>query len=92
MLLTAILTPQSGDPMIEDASLLDKEGCWAWLVGCWLRCSRVVAATTTDGPFPSPFGLFSGPGDPKNSNRGSCSASTGAPVVFGEAYASTMAS
>jgi hypothetical protein len=80
-----------GHPMVEIASFLVEEGCGAWSVGCRIYRSGVIAASADDSPFATPFGLFSGPGDGKNSNRGSFLAWTGAPCIFGGPLASTMA-
>jgi hypothetical protein len=69
--------------MAEIASFLVEEGCGAWPVGCRVCRSEVIEASADDGPFSTPFELFSGPGDGKNSNRDSFSAWRGAPSLFG---------
>jgi hypothetical protein len=73
------------------ASFLVEEGCRAWSVGCQICRSFVIAATTNDGPFLTPFGLFSGPEDNRNNNPGSCLTLMGAPSTFGGPHASAMA-
>jgi hypothetical protein len=77
--------------MLEMALFLVEEGCEAWSVGCQICRSGVIAASAGSGPFATPFRLFSGPGDGKNSNRGSLSAWTGEPCIFEGPLASTMA-
>jgi hypothetical protein len=77
--------------MVKMASFLVEEGCGAWSVGCQICRLEVIAASADDGQFATTFGLFSGPGDGKNSNQGSFLAWTGAPCIFGGPLASTMA-
>jgi hypothetical protein len=67
--------------MVEIASFLVEEGCGAWPVGCRICRLGVIEASADNGPFSTPFGLFSDPGDGKNSNRGSFSACMGAPSM-----------
>jgi hypothetical protein len=60
-----IMQPNGRDGFI--ATVVEK-GYGAWLVGCRICRSLDIMATTKDGPVPTPFGLFSGPGDPKNND------------------------
>ncbi len=55
------------------------------------RSGVIEASMDADGPFATPFGLFPGPGDSINGNRGWFLAWRGAPSIFGGQLGFAMA-
>jgi hypothetical protein len=65
-LLVVGLTQWLSNPVVERASFLVEEGCETWSLDGWLLNLLFVNSATGDVPFPTTFGLFSGPEEARN--------------------------